>query len=103
MRRSWFIPMVVLLTMACGTGGVEEPPAVDEVPDVAEAPTAKEEPDVAEVPDVDVPEGMVLVPGGCFTMGSEGGDADEQPVHEVCLEPFFLDTHEVTNEELLPL
>jgi formylglycine-generating enzyme len=40
---------------------------------------------------------MVLVPAGEFTMGSEQGDADEQPVHRVFLDSFYLDTFEVTN------
>ncbi|MFZ4829139.1 MAG: SUMF1/EgtB/PvdO family nonheme iron enzyme [Phototrophicaceae bacterium] len=40
----------------------------------------------------------VLVPVGCFQMGSTDGDSDEQPVHEQCVtEPFWLDKYEVTN------
>ncbi len=40
----------------------------------------------------------VLVPVGCFQMGSTDGDSDEQPVHEQCItEPFWLDKYEVTN------
>lgn len=40
----------------------------------------------------------VLVPVGCFRMGSNDGDDDEQPVHEQCIsEPFWLDKYEVTN------
>jgi len=40
---------------------------------------------------------MVLVPAGEFTMGSDEGDDDEQPVHRVVLDSFYLDTFEVTN------
>jgi len=40
---------------------------------------------------------MVLVPAGEFPMGSEQGDDDEQPVHRVFLDSFYLDTFEVTN------
>jgi len=41
---------------------------------------------------------MALVPTGCFMMGSNDGDADEQPVHEQCFnEPFWIDVTEVTN------
>ena len=40
---------------------------------------------------------MVLVPAGEFTMGSDEGDDDEQPVHRVYLDHFYLDTFEVTN------
>jgi len=40
---------------------------------------------------------MVLVPAGEFTMGSDEGDDDEQPIHHVVLDSFYLDTFEVTN------
>ena len=47
------------------------------------------------------PEGMVLIPAGSFEMGSEDpeAEADEQPVHTVHLDAFYMDTHEVTNAE----
>jgi len=42
---------------------------------------------------------MVLVPTGCFMMGSDYGD-DERPLHEQCLaEPFWIDRYEVTNDQ----
>jgi formylglycine-generating enzyme required for sulfatase activity len=40
---------------------------------------------------------MVYVPGGTFQMGSENGYGDEQPVHSVTLNAFWIDEHEVTN------
>lgn len=40
---------------------------------------------------------MVLVPAGEFTMGSDKGDDDEQPIHRVFLDSFYLDKFEVTN------
>ena len=41
---------------------------------------------------------MVLVPAGCFPMGSEDEESDEQPVHQVCIEEaFWLNKYEVTN------
>ena len=46
------------------------------------------------------PEGMVLIPAGTFEMGSEDGDAnDEQPVHPVHLDAFYMDVYEVTNAQ----
>jgi hypothetical protein len=43
---------------------------------------------------------MALVPVGCFEMGSEDGNDNEQPVHTQCIEePFWIDVHEVTNEQ----
>jgi len=43
---------------------------------------------------------MALVPTGCFMMGSNDGDAHEQPVHEQCFnEPFWIDVTEVTQAD----
>jgi len=42
---------------------------------------------------------MVYVPGGTFHMGSTEGDDDEQPVHTVTLDSFWIDKTEVTNAE----
>ena len=56
-----------------------------------------------------LPEGMVFIPGGEFSMGSLdptemvcGGDQpmdDARPLHRVYLDGFFMDATEVTNEE----
>jgi formylglycine-generating enzyme required for sulfatase activity len=40
---------------------------------------------------------MVFVPAGEFIMGSETGLTDEQPVHTVTLDGFWMDQTEVTN------
>ena len=40
--------------------------------------------------------GQVFVPAGSFRMGSADGADDEQPVHEVTLDAFWIDRHEVT-------
>jgi formylglycine-generating enzyme required for sulfatase activity len=43
---------------------------------------------------------MVLVPVGCFMMGSTEGTSDEQPVEQQCFdEPFWIDRYEVTNAQ----
>ena len=51
--------------------------------------------------DVETPEGMVLIPAGQFQMGSNDDEAgnNEQPVHTVHIDAFFMDEHEVTNLE----
>ena len=51
--------------------------------------------------DTSPPEGMVLIPAGTFQMGSENADArdDEQPVHTVHLDAFYMDKYEVTNAQ----
>lgn len=56
-----------------------------------------------------LPEGMIYVPGGEFSMGSLdptemvcGGDQpmdDARPLHRVYLDAYFMDATEVTNEE----
>jgi serine/threonine-protein kinase len=52
---------------------------------------------------VSVPEGMVLVPGGTFMMGTDNPPDpyynDSRPAHEVVVAPFYMDMYEVTNEE----
>ena len=47
------------------------------------------------------PVGMVLIPAGEFQMGSDDEDArlDEQPVHTVHLDAFYMDEYEVTNAQ----
>jgi formylglycine-generating enzyme len=47
------------------------------------------------------PTGMVWVPGGEFTMGTDSdlGWADERPAHRVRVDGFFLDETEVTNAQ----
>ncbi len=42
------------------------------------------------------PSGMVLIPAGTFMMGASNGQEIEKPVHEVSLNAFYMDTHEVT-------
>ena len=43
-----------------------------------------------------VPSGMVLIPAGSFLMGSDDGENDEKPVHEVYIDSFYMDRYEVT-------
>ncbi len=40
---------------------------------------------------------MVLIPAGEFRMGSDAGEPDEEPVHEVYIDAFYMDVYEVTN------
>jgi formylglycine-generating enzyme required for sulfatase activity len=41
---------------------------------------------------------MVLIPGGDFLMGRDG-EANNSPAHEVRLDSFYIDEHEVTNAQ----
>src|SRR3989338_5076446 len=44
---------------------------------------------------------MVFVKGGCFQMGDTFGDGydNEKPVHEVCVDDFYMAKYEVTQKE----
>lgn len=50
---------------------------------------------------IGVPEGMVMIKGGTFRMGSDSEMAaeDEKPIHTVFVDSFLMDTHEVTAGE----
>jgi formylglycine-generating enzyme len=62
----------------------------------------------SDPPPVPTPVGMVWIPGGTFSMGSDASDEalcdvagvtrDAQPVHRVQVDGFWMDTTEVTNE-----
>ena len=45
------------------------------------------------------PEGMVLIPGGTYFMGSNDHQRIAKPKHPVTIDPFYMDTHEVSNQE----
>ncbi|MCF6178238.1 MAG: formylglycine-generating enzyme family protein [Geopsychrobacter sp.] len=42
---------------------------------------------------------FVLVKGGCFKMGSNDGASDEKPLHEVCVDDFWMGKYEVTQAQ----
>lgn len=50
---------------------------------------------------ISVPENMVYVEGGSFQMGSDAGDGDEQPVHTVRVNDFYMSKYEVTHAEYI--
>jgi len=44
---------------------------------------------------------LIFVKGGCYQMGDTFGDGenDEKPMHEVCVDNFYMGKYEVTNEQ----
>ncbi len=52
----------------------------------------------AETKPAEADEGFVLVKGGCYQMGDTfgEGDTDEKPVHEVCVDNFYMGKYELT-------
>jgi len=97
-----------LLTGCLSVTSTSYPPAVTllsptttAMPSATSAPTNRAEPTsvpiVTETRQVD---GMMMVYilAGKFTMGSDEGEADEGPVHEVYLDAYWMDQTEITNE-----
>jgi formylglycine-generating enzyme required for sulfatase activity len=42
---------------------------------------------------------MAWIPAGKFTMGSNDGQLDERPIHDVKIKGFWMDRYEVTNDQ----
>ena len=116
--KNLFIPSGLILTcllavyiVSCGTREEDEesPPAELVTAEPAAEPVSEPQPKIPLEPEAEVivepepiiPDGMVLIPEGEFQMGSNDGDADndEQPVHTVHLDTFYIDANEVTNAE----
>jgi formylglycine-generating enzyme required for sulfatase activity len=99
---------MVVASGGAGCGSESEPVEKSESPDpsppVVEEPKPSDEDAgrgdaaAATVAKTEIPDDMIGVPGGTFTMGADRvGEGDEQPAHEVTLKPFLLDRNEVTN------
>jgi eukaryotic-like serine/threonine-protein kinase len=98
-----FLFVLFIYLVACAT---QPTPAPTQPPDIEATNTPSQIPTEVltltptllpnEFTDHDV--SMVLIPAGEFTMGSDNGDADEQPVHTVYLDDFYIDKYEVTNK-----
>jgi len=50
---------------------------------------------------VDLPDNMVFVEGGTFTMGNDNGGKDEKPIHSVTVSSFYIGKYEVTHDEYI--
>jgi formylglycine-generating enzyme required for sulfatase activity len=97
------ITAVAALLAALNGGAKEKPPKPETVPTAQSAPT-KVDKEVAEPTQGDTinDQGILLVymPEGCVEMGSssDGKDheEDEIPVHEICVDGFYMGKYEVT-------
>jgi len=54
---------------------------------------------INEFNEISTPKNMVFVESGTFQMGSENGNIDEKPIHEVTLSDFFIGKFQVTQKE----
>lgn len=83
----------ILVGVGMVISGCVAPPPEEEVSTEEEA-VVKE-----EVRGPSVPPGMVLIPAGEFTMGSDVGNNNEEPPHKVHCDAYYIDQYEVTNEQ----
>lgn len=89
--------LLILLVFVAGAAGSTAPPASQKTT----APAAKKE-GKGEAPKEmkDAATGMefIFVKGGCYQMGDTSGDGyfSEKPVHEVCLDDFYMGKYDVT-------
>ena len=112
MRKLTILIFIMMLTLSCMvlTQEDEIPPEVEELEFNGVEANEDWVPSTQEFDGVE----MVLVPAGCFMMGSTdeqidyvvslGGERDwfiaEQPAHEQCFDqPFWADKYEVTNAQ----
>jgi formylglycine-generating enzyme required for sulfatase activity len=79
-----------------------EPTQAGETAVPVDTPTPTTEPTPTTTPTptpIPVPDDMALIPAGTFLMGSDAGEPNERPEHEVTLDAFLLDLFEVSNED----
>jgi len=98
----------VVVALACAAAcapirAAEAPVDASKVPDAAATSAAQMKPYTDVIGNTTVTFKMVPIPGGKFLMGSPAGEAgrqeDEGPQHEVQIEPFWMEEHEVTWNE----
>ena len=100
MRRAFLLATLAAsaLALACSkTGDSPARPAASASPVAQSAPPILNAAPAPTAP----PLGMVWIPGGEFSMGSEDEkmDEDARPVHRVYVDGFWMDETEVTNEQ----
>lgn len=93
--RHFIIALVVVLA-GVGVGFVLIKPHEGPRPSNRPSALGHELPSLARAPDTNE---MVWISSGTFWMGSAGGNPDEQPVHQITLDGFWMDKTEVTNEQ----
>lgn len=94
-----------LILVVAGTHTLASCGGADDGPHAAESGAAEAEvayeavgssEPVSPPPGIEVPEGMVYVPGGLTEIGAEDGLTEEQPVFRAEVDAFFMDVHPVT-------
>jgi sulfatase modifying factor 1 len=89
-RQLWLLGFLLIIPIA--SCRMTPSPSDSTQPNRRSAESANANPDKP-------PEGMVLIKGGTFLMGTNDGMPYEAPVHEVTINSFWMDEHEVTVAE----
>ncbi|MBN1343128.1 MAG: SUMF1/EgtB/PvdO family nonheme iron enzyme [Phycisphaerae bacterium] len=82
--RPWLRLIVVPFVFVVGCKKVEQTAAPAKAPTIVKTKSGID---------------AVLIPAGSFRMGSQAGQEDERPVHEVRLDAFLMDRTEITQEQ----
>jgi formylglycine-generating enzyme required for sulfatase activity len=100
-RSVMIVSLVVLGVMALWVGRPHASATLEPVQEPTETPIPAGSSNSVWAPVVQEFNGveMVQVPAGCFMMGTEEGGNDTKPVHEICLDTFWIDRTEVTNAQ----
>jgi formylglycine-generating enzyme required for sulfatase activity len=106
LRASWprflLLPVLGLLAFGATYGIVRwnEQPPPETAPTKTDTST-RPAPEPTPIARTSPPPGMVLIPGGEFTMGTnaEIGWADEKPAHRVRVDAIWMDETDVTNAQ----
>jgi len=100
----WSIGLIAFAFLVLVMWGISSIPAS---PEATQTPSATQTHFVEPTPTLEIGSTMigddgatlVYVPEGEFTMGSDNGNSDEQPVHTVYLDAFWIDQTEATNKQ----
>ncbi len=96
----WANKCIARLILAMALASLVWTGCQDKTAEIPPAPVAaKSPPPAPRVEDWSWTNNMVWIEGGTYLMGSEGGQNDERPVHEVSVNGFWIDQTEVTNEQ----
>ena len=98
-RNAWLSGLA--LVGLCAGSTAQSPAGTPEATSASATTRTPPSPDTSGWPDKPWPAGMVWIPAGEFTMGTDDPTAlaNERPAHRVKLDGFWMDEHDITNEE----
>jgi formylglycine-generating enzyme required for sulfatase activity len=96
-RTAWTLAAAIVVAGVAGAAIFSRKEAKTDAPSPSPPPSSSA-PVAAPAPP-SCPAEMVRIAGGKFFMGSDDGNADEKPAHQVTLSPFCIDRKEVTAGE----